>query len=145
VCWQGSRRYRCDRSAPRQARGFAAEHLREVLGDGDAAADVVDDAGLVISELVTNALNAGCTDIVLAVNVHRDHLQLGVRDDGPGLPQPRRPSTDDPRGRGLQIVERLSRSWDVQTHEPHGKTVSATLPVHTHLTAGLPCTVSSLA
>jgi anti-sigma regulatory factor (Ser/Thr protein kinase) len=144
VCWQGSRRYGCNRAAPRQARDFATEHLRAVLGNSAAATEVIDDAEVVISELVTNAINSNCADITLTVDVHRDHLQLAVRDNGPGLPLPQHPGPTDPHGRGLQIVEQLSTSWRVDTHDLDGKTVWATLAVATRLTAGLTCTVSSL-
>ena len=66
---------------------------------------MIDDYLLVVSELTTNAVKAGCTAVSITVEVHRDHLRIAAHDDGPGVPRPgtaRRP--DDRGGRGLPIV-----------------------------------------
>jgi anti-sigma regulatory factor (Ser/Thr protein kinase) len=121
------------------ARRFCLHRLTQVIGDGVAAQNSIDDAVLVTSELVTNALHAGCGHVVIAVDVHRSHVGISVEDDGHGLPQLQHPTETEGHGRGLQIVEQLSRAWGVSPR-PIGKTVWADLALPTQLTTYLSCT-----
>jgi anti-sigma regulatory factor (Ser/Thr protein kinase) len=126
-----------DNRAPGQARDACRKDL-EALMDGQDAQDVLDAALLVVSELVTNAVNAGCSNTVLDVALHRSHLRLSVHDDGPGQPMARDSAPDDDHGRGLRIVEELSRSWGFHA-EGSGKQVWSELTVPVSLTAAIDC------
>lgn len=81
-----------------------------------------DDFALVVSELATNALDhthsgrGGKFTIRLAL--HEDHIRVTVRDAGPRqgrTPTRRTPQLTAEHGRGLGIVDALSRSWGVAT------------------------------
>jgi anti-sigma regulatory factor (Ser/Thr protein kinase) len=94
-------------SAVRQAR----EVTRTALGQWHCAADCIDDALLVVSEMVTNAVRHGQGRIRLRLSWSRRYLRVEVRDASPLLPRllPASPSAD--RGRGLRIVARLASRW----------------------------------
>ena len=104
---------RCDTSAPSRARRFVADSLRSELS-GPAVEGSVDVAVVVVSELVTNAVRAGCAAIAVSLQLHRDHLRVVVFDDAPGRPKPRTAGAGDVRGRGLSIVRAVSRAWGLQ-------------------------------
>jgi anti-sigma regulatory factor (Ser/Thr protein kinase) len=145
VCWKSERRYRCGRDAPAQARSFCESYLRDVLQGGEEATATIDDAALVVSELVTNAVKAGCSATTVALELHRDHLRLSVADNNQARPQLRFPTPQDAHGRGLRIVERLTSSWGVEPIETNGapsKQVWAVLKLSPDLTPGLRCTTS---
>lgn len=104
-----------------------------------AAADsVVDDAALVMSELATNAVRAGCSSMSVAIDVHRQHLRLGVQDDAPGWPRRLPGGPADPNGRGLAIIDALSERWGAEQSEA-GKEVWAELPFPDGVAAELAC------
>jgi anti-sigma regulatory factor (Ser/Thr protein kinase) len=112
--------------------------LGEAVGTSSAAQDCIDTVNLVISELVTNAVNAGCVDAAVLIDLHRHRVRVGVTDDGAGLPQIQHPSPNEGHGRGLQIVDRLSVAWGVSP-VPAGKRVWADVFVPAELTADLRC------
>lgn len=97
-----------------RARSFVVGTLRDWL----VGADACDDAELVVSELVTNAfLHGRAPDVDVAVDDHGTHVRLTVahREDV-GSDGPLAPLTvgaDDTHGRGLAIVDVLSRDWGV--------------------------------
>lgn len=106
--------------APAIARNFVVER-----GSG-LPDDVVNDAELLVSELVSNAVLHGSPAITLCVDVDPPSIEVGVRDEGDTLPMTagELPPPSRPRGRGLIIVDRLSKSWGVRPAErPPGKTV----------------------
>lgn len=116
-------------AAPRAARAALASAL-----DGLLAIDVVDDAGLVVSELVSNSvLHAeACPDGSIGVDVRLCdcRLHIAVTDGGshrvPHL-VPEDPAR--PGGKGLLLVVRLSAAWGV-VREQSGRTrVWCDLPV----------------
>lgn len=133
--------YFCDWSAPRTARGFCADYLRSCLGPSDAADDVVGTAIAIVSELITNSVQAGCRSTSLRLAVHRDHVRIGVADDNPGRPVQQEPELSDNHGRGLQIVDRLAAAWGVLPRSP-GKEVWAVLPLGLQLTERIECTAA---
>jgi anti-sigma regulatory factor (Ser/Thr protein kinase) len=140
MCWEGDRTYFCDWNAPRTARGFCADYLHGVLGRDAAAGDAVTTAVAIVSELITNSVQAGCQSTVLRLVVHRDHVRIGVADDSPGEPVPQQPQLTDNHGRGLQIVDRLAAAWGVSPRPP-GKEVWAVLPLEPELTEQIECAV----
>jgi anti-sigma regulatory factor (Ser/Thr protein kinase) len=94
-------------SAVRQARELAAA----LLTGWGCAPECVDDAVLVVSEMVTNAVRHGSGGIRLRLHWSGSYLRVEVRDGSPLLPRllPASPSAD--RGRGLRIVARLASRW----------------------------------
>lgn len=106
--------------APAIARRFVAEEAAEL------PADLVADAELLVSELVTNAVVHGRAAITLRVCVDPPGIGIAVHDRGnsefdlsDALPDPTLP-----HGRGLLIVRALASSWGVTPSDPPpGKTV----------------------
>jgi anti-sigma regulatory factor (Ser/Thr protein kinase) len=89
------------------ARHRVAEHLRSVgLGE-----DVVDDAVLVTSELITNALLHAAPPLELRVTGDEQEVRIEVHDRTSYVPRKQRPTADDEHGRGLQIVAALADRW----------------------------------
>jgi anti-sigma regulatory factor (Ser/Thr protein kinase) len=87
------------------------------------------DAALVISELVTNALRHGVGDVVTRGVLTDDHeLHIAVTDSGSELPDVLPVDPSRVGGVGLHIVDRLSSRWGVSPF-PGGKTVWATLSI----------------
>ncbi len=74
--------------------------------------DQCQDARLIVSELVTNAVVHACTEIELNVTVTNDAIRIEVTDLGGGLPQLSQ-AEQGTRGRGLPIVEALGWVWGV--------------------------------
>ncbi|HEY7487523.1 MAG TPA: ATP-binding protein, partial [Streptosporangiaceae bacterium] len=93
-----------DNGAPREARRFVREHL-EKLGHDRA----IDDAELVVSELVTNSVAAAPGTVVfVALLPVSGQVILEVWDLSPKTPVLRPPDIMATEGRGLRIVEELS-------------------------------------
>jgi anti-sigma regulatory factor (Ser/Thr protein kinase) len=143
VCNRAERRLMVSRDAPQQARQFCADELRAVLHDSRDAGEVVDDVLVVVSELVTNAVNAAASNIVVGLDVHHAHLQLSVFDDAAGGPRPQTPHVDDEHGRGLQMVDSFALRWGVDDDRA-GKQVWAIVGVPEAATAGMKCNVYAL-
>jgi anti-sigma regulatory factor (Ser/Thr protein kinase) len=81
---------------------------------------------LLASELVTNAVlhGRGPVELRLSDDGIRVAVEISDGDPGPLPPNGRRPSVDQPRGRGLLIVDNLSDRWGCrQRRLPPGKTV----------------------
>jgi hypothetical protein len=143
VCHLVRQSFFCDWGAPGQVRGLCRDHLTAVLGHSWEAENIVADTVAVLNELVTNSIDAECTAVFVEVNLHHDHVWLAVEDTASGQPSLQRPDEAEVRGRGLQIVEGLARSWGVTPLE-QGKQVWAVLPVPRQMTADLECSVTSL-
>jgi len=94
--------------APRMARSF----LREVTCT-DHSSHVLDDAVLLVSELVTNSVKHGGPPVVVAVECDSEALRVRVRDGSPVGPTPRSADCDAETGRGLALVDTLSSAWGV--------------------------------
>ena len=102
-----------------EAPGVARRHVRRVataLGDERG-----EDAVLLVSELVTNAVKyGGDGPIELVVEQPPGHVRFAVRDPGgPGpLPEMRVPS-EAAGGHGLRLVDSIADRWGVE----HGSTI----------------------
>jgi anti-sigma regulatory factor (Ser/Thr protein kinase) len=99
---------------------------------------MIDDCLLVVSELATNAVTAGRTVVSITVEIHRDHVRVAAYDDGPGVPRPIAAGPSDRHGRGLAIVDSLSRAWGVRPQLP-GKQVWADVPIPSGLVFAVEC------
>ncbi|MDX3854213.1 ATP-binding protein [Streptomyces sp. AK02-01A] len=108
----------------------ARERVRDLLAD---VVSCVDDAVLVTSELVGNAVRhtaAGPDRLTIEIDAH--HVVVSVHDseDDRGGVRPPALSDRDPlaeSGRGLRLVEMLTRRWYVEATAT-GKAVVAVLP-----------------
>ncbi|HSE54732.1 MAG TPA: SpoIIE family protein phosphatase [Nocardioidaceae bacterium] len=94
-------------AAVSDARRLVAEHLANYRLPGQ----VVDDAVLVTSELVTNAMLHGTAPIDLRVHADQSRVMLEVQDRANFQPRKIRPTPEDEHGRGLQIVAALCQRW----------------------------------
>jgi anti-sigma regulatory factor (Ser/Thr protein kinase) len=96
--------------------GVARRHLVSDLIEAGVRAPAVTDAALVVSELLSNALQHAAplpgSCIRVAWDLDSDSVRVSVSDGGgstrPELGQPTATTTG---GRGLRIVARLSRRW----------------------------------
>lgn len=85
--------------------GFARRWTRRALLGQPAG--IVDNAALVVSELVSNALQYGGRRVTLTIAVHHDRIEITVTDRGiHGAPIIMRPA--DEHGRGGHIVNALA-------------------------------------
>ena len=85
---------------------------------------VVEAAELVVTELLTNALLHGLPPVRLVVRSDGDLVRLEVHDASPALPVRPRGAEDGMTGRGLALVQALSRAWGTVPEEA-GKAVWA--------------------
>ncbi|MFJ3308869.1 ATP-binding protein [Streptomyces sp. NPDC086549] len=99
----------------------ARRGVREVLTGWGADEDACDDAAVVTSELVTNAVTHSKSDRIvcrLHSTAHRIRIEVEDQNRGTTLPTPGQPDPDDQSGRGLLLVDALSEEWGV-TGAPH--------------------------
>jgi anti-sigma regulatory factor (Ser/Thr protein kinase) len=111
-----------DKTAPSVARGYVRDRWPR-LGE-----DVLDDVTLIVSELVSNAVQHGQPDIELRIRVEPFAVDVSVLDHGPRVPPAEiaPPQEHATSGRGLSIVDRLASDWGVEPLDG-GKTVWARL------------------
>jgi len=106
------------------ARVFVEERCRSWGLEG-----VVEDALLVVSELVTNAIVHAGTGVELRLIRGIETLRIEVADHGGGGPDPVLAGEDDEHGRGLLLVAVLSNAWGTEPHDDGGKVVWADVPL----------------
>jgi anti-sigma regulatory factor (Ser/Thr protein kinase) len=110
--------------APRQARRAVRAQLEDWgLHAGDPAAGVLDRVLLATSELVTNAVTHGLSDVEVKVIAHRRSIEIAVADDSHAIPVVRDVDLLSGSGRGLAIVEALAAEWGVRPGPDKGKDV----------------------
>ncbi|UDY37482.1 response regulator [Dermatobacter hominis] len=105
-----------DRSAPSLARAMVRSTLDE------AGEDLLMTAELLISELVTNAVEHAAAAPSVTLDLSPDRLRVEVADDDPRGVEPRSPRPDQAGGRGLGLVDRLADRWG-QDATDRGKVV----------------------
>lgn len=136
-------------TAARVARSFVRQHLSQW-----GLNRLIEDAELVLSELVANAItatgttnpqprwgdlhNLGLIKVRLVVTV--DSLVIEVWDRSPSPPVAKLPEQADEEGRGLLIVDALCRQWNYFYPASGGKAVwgELVIPAYDFVPAGLP-------
>ena len=101
--------------------------VRDVVEEWALAA-LADDAGLVIAELVANAVQHARADVIRVTVQRRNRLtmRVAVTDMSRVLPLRKIANSDSLGGRGLALVEAVSQDWGVDPL-PWGKRVWADL------------------
>jgi anti-sigma regulatory factor (Ser/Thr protein kinase) len=134
--------------------GVARRRLIGDLTEAGVHEGTACDAGLVLSELISNALRHATPlpgrTVKVAWNLRQDSVELAVSDGGgQTMPMVNQPSNWSVGGRGLGIVDRLSLRWGVCVGgaarerdcpaggTPGETTVWAELPVRYGSSAGL--------
>jgi anti-sigma regulatory factor (Ser/Thr protein kinase) len=103
--------------AASQARAVVNEELGRAV-----SAKVLEDATLLVSELVTNAvrhaLRAGIPEIELRLKLDPERVRVVVSDPGAGfVAEPRLPTASESSGWGLYLVDRIADRWGVITKD----------------------------
>jgi len=109
----------------------ARYHVSAILVEWDLGA-VIEDAELIVSELVTNAVSASEDSgdpTEVRVFASNEALVIEVWDVSAGLPVKRDPSEDEPDGRGLMLIEALSSEWGAGKGPQGAKVVWARLQI----------------
>jgi serine/threonine-protein kinase RsbW len=86
--------------------------------------DFIDDARVVVTELVANVVRHAGTDVCIEVELLDDRLRIAVVDHAEGEVVLRTVDPRDLGGRGLHLVDELSECWGVDQH-PGEKSVWA--------------------
>jgi anti-sigma regulatory factor (Ser/Thr protein kinase) len=105
-------------TAPGQARAA----LRDSIGVW-CDTQQVDDAVLLVSELVTNAVVHGSPPVGLSVEASDGTIRVEVTDSSPVVPGVHVLSHLSAQGRGLAIVRDLSTRWGVDQISNDGKRI----------------------
>lgn len=109
-------------SASRVARRFLLETARA----WELSPDLTEVAQLVVSELVSNAVEHAGTGSRVGLELVDQRLKVSVRDGSTTQPVSRPLDLVSFRGRGLPLIDQVSEDWGVYYH-PDGKTVWAVL------------------
>ena len=87
---------------------------------------IADDAELIVSEMMTNAISAApAADVALYLAADADRLTLLVWDASPDVPAHRPHDDDAVSGRGLEIISALADRWGSWGPVAAGKVVWA--------------------
>lgn len=79
-----------------------------------------------VSELVTNAIEPARTPLLVRIEQESQVVLLTVQDHSLDLPHERFPEVQNADGRGLFIVDLLSRDWGVTVGPGRQKSIWAT-------------------
>ena len=99
----------------------AASKARAVVNDELGRAvpgKVLEDATLLVSELVTNAVRhaprVGAPEVELRLKLDAERVRVVVSDPGAGfVAEPRLPTASESSGWGLYLVDRIADRWGV--------------------------------
>lgn len=102
--------------------GIARTKLAAFLTLNRTPLDVIDNALIVLSEMIANAVSHGTPDadgtMEISWSIIDGHLLLSVRDSGRGTDIVPRPFDEDSLGgRGLSIISRVADKWSVDLSE----------------------------
>ena len=102
-----------------RARDFVAATMRAW-----ECAEVIDDARVVVTELVSNVVRHVGTDVSIDLDLVDECLRVAVCDRGNGHVVLGTPDHRSEAGRGLRLVDRLTDRWGVE-QQPGEKCVWA--------------------
>ena len=116
--------------APSAAPRIRKELVEDLLTRG-VTHDVIDEAEIIVAELVANAIRHAKPLSDGAIRVHwkvkNNVVEVEVSDGGGAtIPKPSPPTTWGPSGRGLRIVRSLAHEWGV-LDDANGRTVWASV------------------
>jgi DNA-binding NarL/FixJ family response regulator len=97
-----------DTSAPRVARRFVNDVLT-----GSGYGEVLDVVELLVTEVVTNAVVHARSEADVVVRLLPHAVRVEVHDGDDSFPVRRAAGHDQPGGRGLDLIEQMSRSWGI--------------------------------
>lgn len=100
--------------------GPARDHLRQSLQGRTIPTELVGDAELVLTELVTNAIQHAAPPIEVELRMEDHCLTVEVSDHSPAIP-PSLQETDVGRigGWGLAILAAVSEAWGFTSHQDY--------------------------
>jgi chemotaxis response regulator CheB len=105
----------------------ARRFVRETFADWGVSR-AVDDALIVVSELVTNAITHADSPCQVRLSIDETSVRVEVFDEGAGTPDPQPASSTSEHGRGLHLITALTAAWGIQQIPDDGKIVWAELP-----------------
>ena len=104
----------------REARHFVTEHL---AAQG-ASEPVQETAALLVGEVAANAvLHAASEFTVVVASSGGDLVRVEVCDHDPQMPTCKMPQPGEVSGWGMHLVDKLARSWGVESIPGDGKCV----------------------
>jgi anti-sigma regulatory factor (Ser/Thr protein kinase) len=122
-----------DLAARAEATPWARHHVRDVLSAWQVADEQIDMTELAVCELVSNAVRhaaAGTPEARVTLTLRHDSTQLIAEvadpNNRPSL-VPAQPSDEAESGRGLLILEAISKEWDYYLLPAGGKVVWCTI------------------
>lgn len=101
-----------------EARAFILQSLEQW-----GANTFCEQARLLVSELVTNAVFHAHSSVEIHAMLTRDHLRVEVADNDPTPPRPQEAGVWDVTGRGLVLVDSLAARWGSESRPGQGKVV----------------------
>ena len=118
---------------------WGRRHTQAVLRSWRLGTEVIDDAELLVSELVTNAVRfsgshagrenlEGLQRISLVLRLVAGDVIIEVSDPNPQPPVAAEADGDAEGGRGLMLVQALSKDWGYYLPHSGGKVVYCVLP-----------------
>ncbi|MFE6946588.1 ATP-binding protein [Streptomyces chartreusis] len=109
--------------------GTTRHFTAAVLARWGVIGEEPDAAVLIVSELATNAVQHGRSDLTVALTLAGDTLRIDVTDHGEPVPRPAPlAAAADEHGRGLDIVSCLA-DWTEICQGDWGRRVSATVGI----------------
>lgn len=108
--------------------GAARRFVREVLAERGVGGTTLQDAELLVTELVTNAVVHAATPLVVELTWVDEGVRISVTDQSQRLPEQRPVTPRSIAARGLHIIQALAESWTVRRRDD-GKVVEVVLAV----------------
>ena len=128
---QTTMRWQFEAADSRSAYTMRDEYFRSLLRWSEADDDQLSVCGLIFAELIGNAVRHAAGPLSASLEVRGDAIVLHVIDEGPGFDfvpaLPRNLWAES--GRGLYLIQRLSRGVRAERLPGRGSHVAVTLPV----------------
>jgi anti-sigma regulatory factor (Ser/Thr protein kinase) len=105
-----------------EAPSIAREFIAATACPGQSEA-LLQNAVLLTSEAITNAVVHGAPPVILAVDCSATALEVRIRDASPRHPRVRDPKPLEGGGRGVRLIDVLADCWGVEDIRGDGKEV----------------------